>query len=179
MSAIKPALMAAIVNDYRNDMPVQQIARKHGVSTESVRTYARRGGLGPRPARERGFCDSCTSARVLDADGLCSTCSEEVPLTDGKWVRRGLTMVWVENPKPVRQVPRELLACPKSLATVTESCRTKNGHRTPDHRERLAPRLCACGHQPKPSSRYCDRCARDAAARVKRESYERAKRVAA
>ena len=171
----------AIVADYTAGVPVNYMIGKHCTSAESIRTYVRRAGLPPRAQvrRERGVCDACTSQRVLNDDGLCDTCTEEIQLTDGRWVRRGLTLMWVADPKPERQVPRELIACPKCRATVTESCRTKNGHRTSDHLERLAPRLCACGHPPKQSSRYCERCARDAAARVKRESYERAKRVAA
>ncbi|NUR16688.1 MAG: hypothetical protein HOQ13_10295, partial [Dermatophilaceae bacterium] len=150
MSHRSPAVIAAIVNDYKRGVPVNEIVRLHGTSAESVRTYARRAGIGPRPARQRGFCDACTMSRVLNHEGLCDGCADDVPLTEGRWVRRGLVQVWVENPKPKRQVAAELIACPKCEATVTESCRTKNGHRTNDHLERLTPRLCECGHLPKP-----------------------------
>lgn len=88
-------------------------------------------------------------------------------LTEGRWVRDGLTMRWVgvvppePDPEPA---PGTFKACPTCHARVAQTCRTKSGHTTTPHLSRLAPRLCICGELLARRARYCQPC-RDAALR--------------
>lgn len=93
----------------------------------------------------------------------------------GTRVRRpGGIYVWQPTPKPkgrpkIRRTWDEvriwagegLIACPTCGAKTSESCRTRTGHTTYAHKDRLVPRTCPCGADLPKHRKLCDPC-RDA-----------------
>jgi hypothetical protein len=80
-------------------------------------------------------------------------------LEDGAWIKRGHIVVWVPAAPPPRKVDLStLVACPTCRARVVQSCRTKSGHTTAAHANRLVQRRCGCGRDLPGQRRYCDEC---------------------
>ena len=101
-------------------------------------------------------------------------------LADGAWRfdpwRR--VQVWVETPgaQRVEEVDlSELLACPTCHARVDQTCRTKSGHRTTPHGNRIVPRQCKCGRALAPRKRFCDECRAETRRSTKRAWDQRRK----
>lgn len=87
------ATKEAVVEDYRAGLPVNTIAARHGVSLESVRSWARAAGLTKREGKP-GRCRACHQ-QVLLYDGHCGSCRADIPLTGGRWVPKRGIVVWV------------------------------------------------------------------------------------
>lgn len=72
-----------------------------------------------------------------------------VTLTGGRWVTRGLIVVWEADPtvlpEPESDHPADQIACPYCLAKASERCRTASGGRSGPHPQRILPRCCPCG----------------------------------
>lgn len=85
-------------------------------------------------------------------------------LEDGRWeLGPGRVQVWVPDVPVLHVVPdldgdQEDIACPTCGVTATETCRTKNGHRTKDHPARETQRICSCGAELTWKRRVCDSC---------------------
>lgn len=101
-------------------------------------------------------------------------------LVDGEWVPHGAIRHWrlleVVPDLPKSYDLRTLIACPTCHAKVTECCRTRNGAKTHEHTNRLAPRLCPCGELPGRRRTVCEACARENDRRAKRAYKARLRR---
>ena len=94
-------------------------------------------------------------------------------LEDGAWTKRGHIVVWVPDAPPPRKVDLStLIACPTCHARVDQTCRTRSGHTTTAHANRLVRRKCGCGGELEGKRRYCDDC-RDERNRVNKRAYYR------
>lgn len=87
-------------------------------------------------------------------------------LEGGQWVL-GRHGVWRWEFNQIRtdlyavpDLPRVegVIACPTCHVTVTETCRTREGHRTRSHPAREIPRQCPCGKTLQPQRRLCEQC---------------------
>lgn len=87
------ATRTAVVADYREGIHVKAIARNHGVSVETVRTWARMAGINRCGGDYHGRCRSCAAPRARRS-GFCRPCEAEIPLTGGRWIGRGGIVVW-------------------------------------------------------------------------------------
>lgn len=97
-------------------------------------------------------------------------------LTDGTWRTRGLVRVWVPSTPPRRKVDlSSLIACPTCHARIDQSCRTRSGHTTVEHANRLVRRKCPCGSELEGQRRYCDDC-RDEANRMNKKAWRQRRR---
>ena len=97
--------------------------------------------------------------------------STDTALTGGTWQRQGLVMVWVPDVPQPRQVDLStLIACPTCHARIDQSCRTRSGHTTAEHANRLVRRKCACGSELAGQRRYCDDC-RDERNRLHKQAW--------
>jgi len=136
-----------------------------------------------RTTRPCGWCGRATTTAGSDVCPNCVTIDRHAtdvpPWTDGlyggNWVNDGGIQRWVpwETETPETPPVLDLIACPTCRATVTETCRTKLGHRTSDHSTRLLSRRCECGREAPRGCRWCGRCRAErdrAKKRVKRET---------
>lgn len=99
----------------------------------------------------------------------------DIPLVNGQWIRRGMVVVWQQNPKaevePDEQRPTynpsELIACPTCHARMDESCEKRDGSvRRRSHGSRLVKRVCSCGGPVRPREPMCGFCRAEAAVEV-------------
>lgn len=86
----------AVLDAYASGLPVYAIARQHRVSAETIRSWARAAGIGPRPG-VTATCSGCANVKRVYEDRLCSTCLADLPLTGGRWVPRGGVLRWVSE----------------------------------------------------------------------------------
>lgn len=99
-------------------------------------------------------------------------------LTDGQWVIRRGVWFWEANDSfglhAVPDLPpNERVACRTCGATVTQTCVTRQGHRTKDHPTRETPRICPCGSDIGWKRRLCDTCRDERIRERKREAKKR------
>lgn len=89
---------------------------------------------------------------------------EPVALTDGQWVLDPKTRVlrWVAAPGPE---PTDL--CPTCNAKPWEPCRSRNGRRDRNHKQRPGPQVCRCGGELTRGSNQCRPCLLENAGRRK------------
>lgn len=90
-------------------------------------------------------------------------------LTGGRWVNNRGIQRWRPDPPPLRPAPDLTKIACHCGATVAQTCRTKNGHRTHDHEHRALPRICRCGAALGWKRSMCDDCRDEAARRTSRE----------
>lgn len=100
----------AIIAEYRRGDRVRDIAARHNVSDTVVCKYANAAGLSRQSARterpklpclecgnvtraKRGVCQSCLQSSAWTNPRL----TESDTLSGGRWVRRGLTHVWMPD----------------------------------------------------------------------------------
>lgn len=108
--------------------------------------------------------------------------TDDIALTDGRWVidPRTRVMRWKPNPEePPAPEPTDLhryIACPTCHARIDETCKTVSGHSTSPHGSRLAGRLCRCGNDLPRQRRMCDTCRDDRNRINKLESQRRLRR---
>lgn len=90
-------------------------------------------------------------------DRIALTGGQWRPRKDGVlvWVRNAVTMTSDEWRRSGQDGPR--IGCGQCGALVTETCRTRNGHRTTNHIGRL-PRECDCGALLGGKRTKCDDC---------------------
>jgi hypothetical protein len=94
---------------------------------------------------------------------------DPVALTGGRWVidTRRRIQVWEPYyyPEPVVVGPAAPEFDPDEIAchcgtTISETCRTRNGHPTRDHSGRRLARRCFCGGEVEARRSLCAECAR-------------------
>jgi hypothetical protein len=99
---------------------------------------------------------------------------DDLALTGGRWVTVRGVQRWRAEPVmllALRLVPDpDAIAC-RCGAKVTETCRTRNGHRTRSHDYRVIPQACQCGAELGWKRRLCDDC-RAARAQQQRRDYK-------
>lgn len=105
-------------------------------------------------------------------------------LTDGRWVTHRGIQRWEPNtPVQLHAVPdlppNERVACPTCGATVTQTCVTRQGHRTKDHPTRELPRCCPCGGELGWKKRVCGDCRDERKRQQKRAHRTRRRQEAA
>ena len=89
-------------------------------------------------------------------------------LTVGHWENtRGGVWRWVPDAPELRN----LIACPRCFATMTEPCRLPSGVPCMPHRARLVGAVCQCGQPLAPKCRLCDSC-RSTARRASWRAYK-------
>ena len=97
-------------------------------------------------------------------------------LEDGAWIKRDHIMRWTPTAPPRPKVDLStLIACPTCHARIDQSCRTRSGHTTGEHANRIVRRKCPCGARLEGQRRYCDDC-RDEANRVNKRAWRQRRR---
>jgi hypothetical protein len=130
-------------------------------------------------------CTPCRLASNAERRGYRQPIASPNALPPGKWRPvKGIlrffpeTVVLTVAPPPVEPVAEvpldDPIACPICRARATETCRTRNGHKTRSHNARVIPRRCAtCTAEAEERANYCAPCARASERTKRRQARER------